>query len=71
MDKKEIVSYREYIDSLNRCVSCLHGLPSHPKIVDDIFAALILQASLEYSYICAKLLNEEKYEKKKKKKNAR
>lgn len=70
MDKKEIVSYREYIISLNRCVSCLHKLPSHPTIVDDIFTALILQATLEYSCISAKLLNEQKYEKKEKK-NAR
>lgn len=70
MDKKVIVSYREYIHSLNRCVSCLHNLPSYPTIVDDFFTALLLQASLEYSCISAKLINEKDYEKKEKK-NAR
>lgn len=70
MEKKLIVSYREYISSLNRCVSCLHKLPAHPQIVDDIFTSLLLQASLEYSSISANLLNEKNYEKKEKK-NAR
>ena len=70
MDKKVIVSYREYINSLNRCVSCLHKLPSHPSVVEDIFTALLLQASFEYSSISANSLNEKDYEKKEKK-NAR
>lgn len=70
MDKKVIVCYREYINSLNHCVSCLHKLPSHPQIVDDIFTALLLQASLEYSCISANLLKDMVYEKKEKK-NAR
>ena len=57
MDKKVIVSYREYIDSLSSCINSLHKLPSHPQIVDDIFTALLLNATLEYSCVSAKLLN--------------
>lgn len=70
MDKKVIVSYREYIDSLNRCVSSLHKLPSSPQVVEDIFTALLLQATLEYNCVVSNFLKNEEYEKKEKK-NAR
>lgn len=70
MDKKVIVSYREYINSLNRCVSCLHDLPSYPPIVEDIFTALLLQASLEFNCLPSNFLKENTNEKKEKK-NAR
>lgn len=70
MNKKPIVSYREYIRSLSVCINSLHQLPSYPNVVDEIFTALLFQATLEYNRICSSLLKENIHEKKEKK-NAR
>lgn len=70
MEKNVVSSYREYINSLTHCVSCLRNLPSYPQIVEDIFTALILQASLEYNRLPSNLFKLNKNEKKEKK-NAR
>ena len=70
MDIKTVNNQRRYLKDLTRCVRSLKKLDNRPKVVDDIYEALLLQASLDYQYFVG-LYTKEKRHEKKEKENAR
>lgn len=68
--EKELVKLRNYVEQLQVCIKSLELLKHKPKLVQDVFVALLFQANLEYIHLHGIIEKNKKYEKKEKK-NAR
>ena len=67
MEIKTVNNQRRYLKDLTRCVRSLKNLENRPKVVDEIFEALLLQATLDYQYFVGLYIKEKRNEKKEKK----